>query len=133
MKKAVILFSFIGILIACNSGDSTSSNNSSDSSKVEAGTPEQTAAATDPDVDKGLELIGKSDCLGCHKVVDAGIGPAYEAVAARYPDNDAVIDSLAGKIITGGSGNWGQGLMTAHPGLSKDDAKKMVKYVLSLK
>jgi cytochrome c len=54
-------------------------------------------------------------------------------VAAKYPKNDAVIDSLSDKIIKGGSGNWGTIPMIAHPALSKDDAKAMVNYVLSLK
>jgi len=40
---------------------------------------------------------------------------------------------LANKVIKGGSGKWGDVPMTPHPQLSMDDAKEMVKYVLSLK
>ncbi len=126
MKKAAIIFCLAGFIIACNSGDSTDN-------KVENKEAEPTVAAEDPEVAKGLELVGKSDCFTCHKVVDASTGPAYEAVAAKYPDNDAVIDSLAKKIITGGVGNWGTVPMTPHPDLSEADAKAMTKYVLSLK
>jgi cytochrome c len=126
MKKAAIIFCLAGLVIACNSGDSTDN-------KVENKEAEPTVAGEDPEVAKGLELVGKSDCFTCHKVVDASTGPAYEAVAAKYPDNDAVIDSLAKKIITGGVGNWGTVPMTPHPDLSEADAKAMTKYVLSLK
>ncbi len=126
MKKAAIIFCLAGFIIACNSGDSSDN-------KVENKEAEPTVAAEDPEVARGLELVGKSDCFTCHKVVDASTGPAYEAVAAKYPDNDAVIDSLAKKIITGGVGNWGIIPMPAHPDLSEADAKAMTKYVLSLK
>ena len=129
MKKAVIIFSLIGTFIACNSSDS-----SKEGSDKKADEPVAAAEAVeDPEVTKGLELIGKSDCLSCHKIIDASIGPAYEAVAAKYPDNDAVVDSLAGKIIKGGKGNWGQVMMTPHPQIPEADAKSMVRYILSLK
>jgi cytochrome c len=127
MKKAAIIFCLAGFVIACNSGDSTDN-------KVENKEAEQTVTAEDPEVTKGLELVGKSDCFTCHKVAETSpLGPAYEAVAAKYPDNDAVVDSLSQKIIKGGFGNWGTIPMTPHPDLSEADAKAMTKYVLSLK
>jgi len=126
MKKAIILLCFIGVILACNSNDNSEK-------KVDAPESEKTATAEDPEVTRGLELIAQSDCLTCHKVVDAFTGPSYEAVAAKYPDNDAVIDSVSKKIITGGSGNWGTVPMTPHPDISEADAKSMVRYVLSLK
>jgi len=100
-------------------------------------TKEETSSATsvmdNPDYDKGLNLIAKSDCLTCHKLREASVGPAYGLVAAKYEDNEANREMLAGKIITGGSGVWGQVPMTAHPNLSKEDAISMVKYIMLLK
>ncbi|HVE60806.1 MAG TPA: c-type cytochrome, partial [Chitinophagaceae bacterium] len=115
--------------ISCNSNDSSKTTTTTDSSK-ETNTA---TASEDPEVAKGLELVGQSDCFTCHKIVDASQGPSYEAVAAKYPDNDAVIDSVSKKIITGGSGNWGTIPMTPHPDISEADAKLMLKYILSLK
>lgn len=87
-----------------------------------------------PDYEKGLALVGKSDCLTCHKVNEASTGPAYADVAAKYADAaDTTITRLANTIIKGGSGHWGAVPMTPHPGISEDDAKQMVKYVLLLK
>jgi len=123
MKKAFIIFSLIAIIIACNSNEK---DTSTDSATTEI-------AVEDPEAEKGLALVAKSDCFTCHKVAEVSVGPAYEAVAARYPDNDAVIDSLAGKILYGGAGNWGSIPMTPHPDISEDDAKSMIKYILSLK
>ncbi len=133
MKKLLIIFALGAGIIACNSGDADTAKgpNNKEEGKQEAaaqGTPSE-----DPEVARGLDLVGQSDCFTCHKVVDASQGPAYEAVAAKYPDNQAVIDSLAQKIIQGGAGNWGTIPMTPHPDIPEADAKAMVKYVLSLK
>ncbi|AZA83182.1 cytochrome C [Chryseobacterium lactis] len=80
---------------------------------------------------EGLQLIEGADCLACHKIDAKLIGPSYQEVAKKYTDAD--IDQLAQKIIEGGKGNWGDIPMTPHEGLSKDHAKQMVKYILSLK
>jgi cytochrome c len=92
-----------------------------------------TDLSSNPDYQKGLELIAKSDCLTCHKVSEKLIGPAYKEVAAKYENTEENITMLAGKIIKGGQGVWGQIPMTAHPQLSESDAKQMVKYILLLK
>jgi cytochrome c len=99
------------------------------------GAAAQTAedVSTHPDYKKGLALIGQSDCLGCHKVSEKMTGPAYQEVAERYAGKPGIEDSLASKIINGGSGNWGDQMMTPHPNLSKEDAVSMVKYILLLK
>ena len=80
---------------------------------------------------EGKELINGADCLTCHQENEKLIGPSYTDVAAKYSDQD--LDDLADKIVNGGSGVWGDVPMAAHPGLSKENAKKMVKYILSLK
>lgn len=80
---------------------------------------------------EGLALIEKSDCLTCHKVDVKLVGPSYQEVADKYTDGD--LDMLATKIIEGGKGNWGEIPMSAHAGMSKDNAKKMVAYILTLK
>lgn len=116
-------------IISCG-GNNDSKTTTSENNATSTATP---AAAADPEAEKGLALVAQSDCFTCHKVAEASTGPAYQAVAEKYPNNDAVVDSLAGKIITGGAGNWGQVPMTPHPQLSKEDARTMVKYILSLK
>ncbi|WP_443946153.1 c-type cytochrome [Pedobacter sp. AW1-32] len=81
----------------------------------------------------GEKLINKSDCIGCHNKVNKIIGPSYMDIAKKYPATEKNINTLADKIIKGGTGVWGQMPMTAHPTVKKDDAKLMVKYILSLK
>ena len=80
---------------------------------------------------EGLALIEGADCLTCHKTDSKLVGPSYEEVAAKYTEAD--IEMLASKIIDGGVGVWGEIPMTPHAGMSKDNAKKMVEYILTLK
>ena len=88
--------------------------------------------------DKGLELIGSSDCTTCHRLnkdaSGASIGPAYSEVADKYsPAADTTVDRLVQKVIKGGSGVWGTTPMTPHAAIPEADVKTMVKYILSLK
>lgn len=80
----------------------------------------------------GKNLIESSDCRSCHQIDKTSIGPSYEAIAERYPKNDANILLLMDKVINGGSGVWGDHGMSAHPELSAADAKRMVEYILSI-
>lgn len=81
---------------------------------------------------QGEKLIAMSDCLSCHREQEKLVGPAYVEVAKKYEMNDKNLDYLTGKIISGGAGVWGQVPMTPHPDLSREDAREMAKYVLSL-
>jgi len=80
----------------------------------------------------GKDLIMTSDCKACHRFDTTVIGPAFTAVSQRYQNKPDEIPRLASKIITGGSGVWGEHYMNAHPQLSKDQTTSIVKYILSL-
>ncbi len=131
MKKLFVILSISCFAVACGGSDS---NTPKEDRKDEAKEVAKETKTKSPDYEKGLALVAKSDCFTCHKVKETATGPAYEAVAAKYaPASDQVIDTLANKIISGGSGKWGSVPMLAHPQVSKEDATTMVKYVLSLK
>ena len=80
---------------------------------------------------EGKTLVEASDCMTCHQINEKMIGPSYKDVANKYSEAD--LDLLVDKIINGGSGNWGNVPMAAHNGLSKENSRKMVYYILSLK
>lgn len=80
----------------------------------------------------GQQLIDNDDCAACHNPTSKTVGPAYLAIAKRYPDSDEVITTLGQKIIDGGSGVWGPIPMSPHHALTLQDAKAMAKYILSL-
>jgi cytochrome c len=155
MKKVLIVFAVMTALYACGGGTSESStpvsNNDANTNSQIGG--EAAAPATTPVVDTaapaptadaaapaaaasgkdGKALIAASDCLTCHQEAAKVIGPAYVDVAKKYPNTPANVKMLAGKIIAGGTGVWGQIPMTAHPAVSQEDAEAMVSYILSLK
>ncbi|HSU50654.1 MAG TPA: PQQ-dependent sugar dehydrogenase, partial [Segetibacter sp.] len=77
-------------------------------------------------------LISKSDCKACHNIDKKSLGPAFMQVALKYKGDKGAEDRLAKKIISGGSGVWGDAAMPAHPAFSANDASTIVKYILSL-
>jgi cytochrome c len=120
MKKVLIIIAaFAAIAAGCGSNEQKGE--------------QQTPGAKDPEVEKGLQLVANSDCLGCHQIKEESTGPSYMAISDRYRNKGDVTDTLAQKIIQGGTGNWGSIPMTPHPSLSQEDARTMVKYILSLK
>lgn len=137
MKKVLTVLFATAVLWSC--GD----NGGADTKEGESGAVDTTPAqTTDPaaggggltvDNQKGLELIGASDCTTCHAIDRKIIGPSYVDVAKKYENNQSVIDTLVAKIKKGGMGNWGNIPMTPHPDLADADAQEMVKYILSLK
>lgn len=128
MKKVLVLFTFCAAtVIGCNSAD----NGAKKEEEKKSGS---TTPASDPAADeKALTMIGSLDCVACHKLNEKSTGPAYSEVAKKYEATEANINDLAGKIIKGGKGVWGDLPMTPHPTLSMDSARLMVKYILSLK
>lgn len=146
MKRSLFLLGCIAVAMAsCGSPEQKATSTadttpaaatapataSVDTTPVAPATPPPAPAA--PEKFVGEDLIAKSDCLGCHNKTKKIVGPAYVNIAAKYPNTDENINSLADKIIAGGSGVWGAVPMTPHPAVTKDDAKEMVKYILSLK
>ena len=82
----------------------------------------------------GKRLIELSDCKACHSITEKSIGPAYVAVSQKYAKErrEAIVGQLAAKVIKGGGGVWGEQAMSAHPQLKDDEAKEMVRYIMSL-
>lgn len=128
------LIALAGLTFACGGGE-----------KAEETTSEPVAAEpakevsleekyqNDPVYIKGLEKVKGSDCTSCHMVERKIVGPSYAEVAAKYESTEENVTMLATKVIQGGVGVWGEVPMPAHPGLSEEDAKDMVRYVLLLK
>ncbi|TKC59917.1 c-type cytochrome [Pedobacter hiemivivus] len=135
MKKTLLVLGcFVLAMASCSSPEERASSTSTTTTTETPATTTETPAATAPAVKgEGEKLIAKSDCIGCHNKVQKVIGPAYVDIAAKYPLNDENVSHLADKIIAGGKGVWGEIPMSPHASLSKDDAKKMVSYILSLK
>ena len=121
MKKQIATITLMALLAACG-GEPKNEK-----------TETVSDPSSNPDYQKGVELIAKSDCLTCHKINDKLIGPAYKDVANKYENNEENVNMLATKIMKGGKDVWGPIPMSEHRNISEADAKQMVKYILLLR
>ena len=131
MRKVFVMIAVSSLLFACGGSDNNGAagENADTANKTEQQAP---AANNQAELDAGLTMIGSLDCTTCHKINEDNIGPAYTKVAQKRENTPPMIDTLALKIINGGSGVYGPVPMTPHPTLSMDSARTMVKYILSL-
>lgn len=81
---------------------------------------------------RGKSLIDNSDCLSCHRVDVASIGPSYIEVANKYDKDKEAQKVIAASIINGSVGVWGEHAMSAHPDITPDQSKLIVDYIMSL-
>ena len=136
MKRILIVCFALTALTCCNNGgskDETKKEETKEQPKKEE-VKETTGLSDNPVYQKGLALASASDCFTCHRINETLTGPSYRDVANKYAGYaDTIVTHLAGKIISGGTGVWGQIPMIPHPALSTDDAMAIVKYVLLLK
>jgi cytochrome c len=90
------------------------------------------AWAADPPA-KLSELAFEKHCDECHSVDTPRIGPPFIAIAARHrAEGSAAIEPLAQKIIHGGAGNWGDVPMVPNERVTPDEARALVRWILSL-
>jgi len=122
--KLLGLAGVLSLMVACGGQNSTESSNENSSAQV---------AEKESKVPVGKQLISKSDCMSCHADKSKIIGPSYLDVANKYQATAENITLLAGKIINGGQGVWGEIPMTPHPQMSQEDAEEIVKYILTIK
>jgi cytochrome c len=79
-------------------------------------------------------LALEKHCDECHSVDVQRVGPPFIAVAVRHrAEGAAAIEPLAQKIIHGGAGNWGNVPMIPNERVSLEEARELVRWILSLK
>ncbi|HTE30878.1 MAG TPA: ThuA domain-containing protein [Chryseolinea sp.] len=88
-------------------------------------------------VEASTHLVGKalfegSDCKACHNATEKSVGPTLTQIADKYAGNETAVKGLIEKVIKGGSGVWGELMMSPHPQLKPEETEKMIRYVLSL-
>ena len=91
------------------------------------------APATVPVDADGAQLAKSRICLGCHQPSSKLVGPAFASVAERYASMGDPVAYLSVSIRQGGRGRWGAVPMPAQPQVSEDEARRLAKWILSLK
>lgn len=130
MEKAVFIFALIGMIpLSCSKKETSTVSDENAVRNAEMAAENQGKSPKLSITEEGKSLVYGADCSSCHQSTERLIGPSYQEIAGKYSEKD--IDYLAEKIVNGGSGVWGATPMAAHPGLSKENAQKMVQYILT--
>jgi cytochrome c len=79
------------------------------------------------------DLARAKGCLACHSVPAKVVGPAYKDVASKYAGQADAEDELVQKVLQGGQGNWGFIPMPPNTTVSEEDARTLIKWILSIK
>ncbi|ULQ51297.1 c-type cytochrome [Flavihumibacter fluvii] len=78
-----------------------------------------------------LILMKKGTCFNCHALKKRMVGPSFAEILSKYPKQPAITDYLAGKIINGSKGVWGDSqVMPSHPEISKEQGKAIADWIL---
>ncbi len=84
--------------------------------------------------DDGAALMKKNNCLVCHQTAAKAVGPSLKDIAAKYKGDKGAVGTLAKKVRSGGSGNWGKVAMAPTPAAVSDaDIKTMIGTILATK
>lgn len=133
MKKIFLAIALVSAatfaITSCGSKKEESSEEKDAYGDYETAEPKK--ESTDDLIAQGKALVDASDCKTCHHQTNKIIGPSHMDVAKKYEFTRANVGYLAGKIIEGGSGVWGEIPMSPHA-IPMGDAEKMSMYVLSL-
>ncbi len=76
-------------------------------------------------------LARESNCLACHATASRMVGPSFREMAERYRGDAKAEVTLSGRVRAGVQGNWGAIPMPPHPNLSDEDARSLVRWILS--
>jgi cytochrome c551/c552 len=80
----------------------------------------------------GKAIMLKSDCIACHKIDQKSIGPMFKLVSAKYQTKSNASEYLAGKVIKGSTGVWGEVAMPSHPTMKESDVRQITDWIMSL-
>ncbi len=80
---------------------------------------------------RGLALMRRSTCFGCHADKTLLAGPSFSEMAGRYEKTSKNIKSLAGRISLGSSGVWGSSVMPANPDFTDKESEDIADFILT--
>lgn len=136
MKRVFIMIALVGMvswtMTSCGGGKKEEAKAEEETDAYSDYETEPAKPSTEDLIAQGQALTDKSDCKTCHHPTNKLVGPSHTEVAQKYEFTQANVTLLANKIISGGSGSFGEVPMSAHADLSLGDAEKMAMYVLSL-
>ena len=85
----------------------------------------------------GSELVKRFQCMGCHAVDKAAIGPSFQQIATRWRGKPGAEQTLASTIRSGseaaGGPHWGQIKMpddSEREQIGESQARRIARWIL---
>lgn len=78
------------------------------------------------------ELFTAKQCMACHQVDKASVGPAYLDVAMRYRADADAAGRLQAKLKSGGGGVWGEIPMPPQAAVTEAEGGTLIRAILGL-
>jgi cytochrome c len=92
------------------------------------------AAAQDKVDGPAMEKLAKDkNCMTCHSATKKLVGPSYLAIADHYRGKKDAEAKVVDKVLKGGSGTFGPIPMPPNGNVTKDEAEKLVRWILQTK
>lgn len=79
------------------------------------------------------ELAKQKNCMACHAVAAKMVGPAFNAIAAKYASDGGDAKAMAGKIQKGSKGAWGAMPMPPNPQVNDAEANALATWIMHQK
>jgi cytochrome c len=93
---------------------------------------EEIKKVTEKKEEKGLSLMKKSTCFGCHAHKTKLAGPSFQEIAERYETTGENIKTLGNHILNGSIGVWENQQMPAHPDFTEEQCRQIASYILEM-
>lgn len=115
---------------------------SSDLDNLDASAPDRTSVQAnvisaasptpnDENLPAGLKAIRGSDCLNCHALDRAIVGPSFLDIANKYRDQKGALEQSVERVLKGSTGVWGKVAMLPHSQHTREQVTQMVTWVYS--
>jgi len=78
------------------------------------------------------KLITSKQCLACHQIDKASVGPKYVDVSMKYRERADALAVLTAKLKNGGAGVWGQVPMPPQAAVNPAEAETLIRAILGL-
>ncbi|WP_426752341.1 c-type cytochrome [Myxococcus sp. Y35] len=79
------------------------------------------------------DLAKAKGCTACHMATRKLVGPSYKDIADRYAQQKGVEDTLTERVRKGSRGAWGAIPMPANAKLTDEEARALVKWIMTQK
>ena len=91
----------------------------------------QAGAATAPGSRSAAALAREANCLACHATASRMVGPSFREISERYKADAKAEATLSTRVKQGNQGVWGGIPMPAHPNVSDEDIRSLVRWILA--